>query len=369
MIDRTLKKQAGVGVVGLLGLLGATLAAASGWQTGAGEDWRKALEAARSEGEVVVAGPSRLGDEFADAFERDTGIRLSYIGGSNRDIRTRFRREASGNVTTIDVKIGGHGEVSMLDDGMFQPIAPHLLLPSVTDPSQWLDGRLKWVDSQWGYLPIPNEYLFGWPVVNTDQAAGLGVSQWSDLLKPELKGRIVVWDPRSPGPGQAAVSYLGHALGKDFLAKLLVDQKAVLYRDGRKMVEAVVRGDAVVAIGAIAPHVEKFRDAGMTQLTVPRFPDAPGALVGGSSIPVLPKNPPHPNAATVFVNWYLGQPGQEIFARIWQTPSRRADVSRQGLPAYVIPETGFDYEDQYTPEWYAAMRNNWEPFLVDLLGN
>jgi ABC-type Fe3+ transport system substrate-binding protein len=84
--------------------------------------------------------------------------------------------------------------------------------------------------------------------------------------------------------------------------------------------------------------------------------DAAGILLGGSSLIEVAKNPPHPNAIKVFVNWYMSQPGQFVYSNIWKVPSRRLDVKVEGIPDYVVPKDGMKYNEQYTEEWYTTFR-------------
>ena len=48
------------------------------------------------------------------------------------------------------------------------------------------------------------------------------------------------------------------------------------------------------------------------------------------------KNPPHPNAAKVFVNWLLSKEGQEIYGKAMTQGTRRLDVSTEWLKEFGI---------------------------------
>lgn len=345
------------------------VAAADDWLAGAGADWDTAMSAARAEGEVVVAGPAQIAETMARVFEEDTGIKVNFLGGGSRDIRTRFRKELATGVLTIDVKIGGAGEIAVAKNGLLEPLAPHLMLPSVSDSENWIEDRIKWVDNTKTFMPIPNEYISGWVLMNRDILPEGTVTTWQDLLKPEFKGRIVAYDPTTGGPGQAAASYMGERFGKDYLRQLYVGQEVTLVRRGRQLVESVALGNHAIAIGAVAPNVERFREAGMTSLYAVEMADGPGNIIGGNSIAVIGKKAPHPNAAIVFLNWYLSPRGQQIYRDIWQTPSRRRDISVEGLPDYVIPKSDRVYLDQYQEDWYITNRSQWKKFLGGMIEN
>ena len=70
------------------------------WDAGAPPEWADILAAGQEEGVVVVGGFPFLEEPMEEAFERDTGIRLEYVGGDGADISARFAQEAqSGNMT------------------------------------------------------------------------------------------------------------------------------------------------------------------------------------------------------------------------------------------------------------------------------
>jgi Bacterial extracellular solute-binding protein len=58
---------------------------------------------------------------------------------------------------------------------------------------------------------------------------------------------------------------------------------------------------------------------------------------GYGSLAII-KNPPHPNATKVFINWLLSKEGQEIYSRVLMHGTRRLDVdtkwmAKQGVEA------------------------------------
>jgi len=350
-----------------LSLFAPARAFAASWDEGAGADWAKVLAAARREGNVVVMGRPDLGPPFAAAFKRDTGLGLDYLGGQARDLQARFRREtASGNVVS-DVILGGETTVDMIRPGYLMPLADNILLPGVKNPANWIGGALDWGDNQKSYLFIGGEYVHGWPVFNTDIVKPGTISGWRDILKPEYKGKIAAIDPVI-GPGGAAASYLVHQFGIDFFKRLVVDQQLTIARDGRQVVEWLVRGSHAVAIGAVPADVEYFRSRGIKNIAVGDLLDGPGALLGGSSVLSIAKKAPHPNAAIVFLNWYASQPGQDTFSRIWLTPSNRTDVHVGNIPDYTNRRPGRMYLEQYREDYWLTERAQAEQQIEEIMG-
>ena len=357
-----------VAVIAVAGIGSISAAVAADWQDGAGPEWQKTLAAARAEGTVVVTGRPEIADKFMEAFKRDTGITMEFLGGVGRDLDSRLEREMNSGHLTIDVMLTGANGVDYVAKGQLDPIKPRLMLPGVTDPKNWNDGRLKWVDKGEAYMFTPNEYLFGWPLFNTAGVKLESIVTWQDLLKPEFKGKIASFDPRPGGPGQAAAAYLTDRFGIEWVKKLYVGQDVKLARDSRQLAEWVARGVYPIGIGTLAVEIERFKKGGIKTLEVKSMADGPGSILGGSSVAIMPKGAPHPNAATVFLNWYASNPAQTIFATVWQTPSRRLDVKVDNIPDYVVPQHGVKYLDQYSENWYVQTRPKLVEEIVKELG-
>jgi ABC-type Fe3+ transport system substrate-binding protein len=215
---------------------------------------------------------------------------------------------------------------------------------------------------------IGGEYIFGWPVFNSANVKAAEIVAWTDLLRPEYKGKIAAYDPRSGGPGQAAAAYLVHLHGAEFLHKLYTDQQVVFTRSGSQLAEWAARGVYPIILGSLAADIEKFSRAGIKTLVVGSMSDGPGSLLGGSSVIIQPKGSPHPSAATVFLNWYMSKPGQDVYSTTWETPSRRLDVQVPTIPAYTVPKPGAAYLDQYEEDWYVNTRPKLQKSITEALG-
>lgn len=353
---------------GVLLAAGMPAMAKNDWQAGAGDDWKQALAAAKTEGKVVIAASPDLAAPMKKGFTRDTGIDIEFLTGSPRDLSMRVEREVrSGNIT-VDLVLSGSSHLPLVKEGFGVPIKPQLILPGVTDSKNWQDGAIKWVDDTQRYMPQGSEYVFAQPFLNRNIIKPGEITTWKDLLKPEYRGKIAAVDPRGPGQGQATAAYLAHVFGQDFVKQLYVDQKAVLSRDSRQAVEWMVRGVYPVVVGGSPTDLENFKSAGIDHVMVGDMEDGPGTTLGGFSVIWQPKGNPHPNAAKVFLNWYLSKPGQQAYIEGKGTPSRRTDIDHSDLPAYLKPKPGVSYVDGYVEDFYLNVRPKLQKMIVDALG-
>ncbi|HXQ49916.1 MAG TPA: extracellular solute-binding protein [Stellaceae bacterium] len=356
----------GIGATAIIGAAGAQ-SAASDWQAGAPPEWATVLAKARAEGQVTVAAFAALAEPMAAAFKRDTGIELNFLGGGTSQQSARLEAEARAKNLTIDILIGGGRELRpMMRDGMLEPVAPQLMLPGVA-PKNFREGKLKWMDNSSQFLLQGAEYVFGWLLVNKDMVDPAAIKSWRDLLDPKYHGKIASDDLRTPGPGQGSSAWIYNVFGIDYIKALFVDQAVTFTSDNRLLVENVARGITPIVFGAIQAQVERFRHEGFTNLAVVLPEDAPGYLTGGFSVLKEAKGVPHPNAATVFINWYMSRPGQEMYEAVMLETSRRTDI-HTGLPDYLVPRDGVKYYEAYNEEVYFS-RDAVVKLVSEALGN
>jgi ABC-type Fe3+ transport system substrate-binding protein len=153
-------------------------------------------------------------------------------------------------------------------------------------------------------------------------------------LNPKLQNKIGISDPRTPGSGSSMWSYINYIKGEEYL-KRLVAQKLFVTRDLRLLAENLAKGKIAVTSGIAYSEFLPFIKAGLpvTPLPVPKE----GLYVsGGYGHLTILKNPPHPNATKVFVNWLLGRDGQEVFSRAMGVGSRRFDVDTKWLKEFGV---------------------------------
>ena len=74
------------------------------------------------------------------------------------------------------------------------------------------------------------------------------------------------------------------------------------------------------------------------------------------AVPGAVKNPPHPRAARVFVNWLLSKEGQELFVKVMHQATRRLDVDTKWLQEHGVRAA----KDVMTVEHYHKVRNHLE---------
>lgn len=333
--------------------------------------WEQTLAKARQEGKVVLgtgvgvpAFRQNAVATFAKRFSFDLEMRV--LEGA--ELTTVVGRECAAGRSSIDVLLGGLSElISVFPKGCLAALKPRLILDEAANPKYW-KGGLKWTDADGQYFLQTSDQVYGSLIVNSNQVKAKEIAAIKDLLKPQYTGKIASYDPRKSGAGQSDATYWYAALGEDFVKQLFVDQKVVYTSDHRQLAEWIARGVYLVGLGSVDRNVEPLRQEGLPIGIIASLTDAPGYLTGGSSVLKLIKDSPHPNGATILVNWLASKEGQEIFAQATGHPSRRTDVGMKGIPPHRVPAAKTEYLDSYTAEFYSQKRPEISKKLAELLG-
>jgi len=318
-------------------LLQGAIASAQSSQPARPGDWDKIVEAGRKEGKVVASIPpsAELRKLMELTFPKRYGIGVEFVPARGGNIIRRMVDESKAGVQYFDIHIGGTESVitGLLPENVLEPVEPFFVLPEVRDPKQWWGGHI-WADNakRFLYAFVAYQTVSLWSNVNEYKPAEF--RGFDDLLNSKLQNKIGISDPRTPGSGSSMWSYMNYIKGEEYL-KRLVAQKLFVTRDLRLLAENLAKGKIAVTSGIAYSEFLPFIKAGLpvTPLPVPKE----GLYVsGGYGHLTILKNPPHPNATKVFVNWLLGRDGQEIFSRAMGVGSRRFDVDTKWLKEFGV---------------------------------
>jgi len=318
----------------LLSLYFAPPLPAAEWQS----EWEKTLAAAKKEGTVVVGIPasSELRTAIGTRFKEKFGIPVELMSARGPENVTRIITEFNAGVRYFDILVaGGATPLSMVAAGAADDFQQYMILPEVKDPKNWWGGHI-WEDNVSGKRQI---YAFlcytsetWW--YNSSQAEAGEIRSFDELLNPKWKGRIGVLDPRNPGSGQNTWSFLWKVKGEEFLTKL-AQQDLLVNQNLRQLADALAKGKLAFTLGVSHYTFGPFIKAGLPVGPVSRVKEGAHAN-NGSGVVTVVKNPPHPNAAKVFVNWLLSKEGQELYGRAMTQGTRRLDVGTEWLKEFGI---------------------------------
>ena len=322
------------------------------------QEWEKTLAAAEKEGEVTIYGQARRGvakaiESFSNAHPR---IKLNFIGGSGSDLAKKIMAEKRAGKHLVDVVVGGGGTIVLVyyKAGILEPIPPVLILPEVRDESQWWGKRHLYADPE-------NRHVFmaqgdtgsGIGAINTNLVKAEEIQSWWDLLGPRWKGKIVVTDPKSPGNiGSWRFIYYDDDLGPKFIRRFLSEVGVTFATDERQMMDWVAAGKYHIHVLAKVENTENARKQGLPVMQVFSEKEADAISTGSGHISFF-KDAPHPNAAKVYINWFLSQEGQMGWQRHTGRNSLRNDISKDSLlfREIQVPKQGKKYLLSSLPQY------------------
>ena len=296
-------------------------------------DWERLLTLAKKEGKVVSSIPAtaELRINLEKSFKaRFPGIELELIVGEGSQTVSRIVSERKAGVRYFDLNLSGSASplYGIVHGGLADPFEPYMILPEVKDPTQWWGGHI-FVDRSNRFLYSFQAYTSANGYYNADLVKPNDITSFDDLADPKWKGRIGWLNPRRPNSGSNLWAFLLKIKGEGFLRKLV---KQDLYVEGgnRQLAEAVVKGKVAVGLGVSPYSAEPFVKAGLRIKPLSPFKEG-DYISSGSGTVVVIKDPPHPNAAKVFINWLLGKEGQEVYNKAVGVGTRRLDVDTSWL--------------------------------------
>jgi iron(III) transport system substrate-binding protein len=151
------------------------------------------------------------------------------------------------------------------------------------------------------------------------------------FLDPSLKGKIVWHDPLIPGSGESFAPVFRELLGDQGLKKF-VQEQVVFLPNMMDMVDKMARGQYAIGMGPVMSGLMvRYKKAGL-DIDIRPLGNTPEFAAysnsGGSNMVVMNK-PPHPNAARVFINWYLSKDVATRLAKVMGQDSNREDIPPQ----------------------------------------
>lgn len=335
-------------------------------------EWDELIAAAQAEPELVLVLGGSAGRNYrpiAAFFGEKFGINVVVSTGSGTAQANRVLAERQAGSYLVDILFVGPTSANerLIPGEALDPLVEQFIHPDVLDTSLWYQGQYWWAD-------VDQRFVFSLsaqagPIqsmrYNTDlmtQADLDGINSVWDYVDPaRFANKIVAITPLTGGAGGTYYeAYVHPDIGREWVDAFVAPELGVTFlQDFRQIVDGIAKGrfhfgtaigsagrdlDALAELGA---PVEKF-PCTVANVCVTEFKEG-GVIAasGSSSNMMVPSNRPNPNAAKLWVNWFLSQEGQTIMHTMAETdpnPTLRTDVTDFGktLP-YERRVEGADY--------------------------
>ena len=284
----------------LAGWTGLALCAALSWSAAA----QPLAEAAKKEGKVVIYGSLESGimDAVEKAFTKKYGIPIEYFRAASNKTLDRVLTEARAGRALSDVVVTNRGPMLLLkDEKVFAKyISPEAanFPPDVRDP----DGMLSPI-----YRMVIVGILYNTKLVK----AGDAPKSLDDLLQPKWRGKWVMPDPSRHFTTGVWVRNLEEYYGKDWMGfvKRMAESKPILVESFIPSAQKIISGEALAGITYVKyVHIFGKDGAPLDYVRLPKM------LADGHHAGISAKAP-HPNAARLFVDFFISREGMEIMAK------------------------------------------------------
>ncbi len=325
------------------------LAAAHG---AAAQSVDKLYEEARKEGTLTfyTSQVAVAEQKIAQAFKKKypgVNVEIVYAGGGA--LFERIRAEAQAGRDIADVHLQS-------DLALMERLREAGLLAQWDAPEAAAYPAAYRKDGYWtGIADVVNLLVYNKMKVKPAEAP----ARWADLLDPKWSGRIASVHVGGGGLPWALYYFLRKDVAPDYWQKLAAS-KPQMFDGGGAVVNAVASGKADLGLVGGSVSYGAIRDGAPLVELLPAD-GVPGVIF---SIAVL-KGAKHPNAARLFVNWYLSKEGQAELVSQRGVNSPRKDVApppgrTSATPVKIVVPTLEEtalVRTEWTKEWFDIFRS------------
>lgn len=346
-------------LVGFSGSAGRAAESKPGWQV----EWERTVKAAEAEGQltIYISGYAAVVEAgvFQKAFPK---IKVTLVPGIGTQLAPRIVAERRAEKFLADVYSGGGTSMyQVLYLGkMLDPIRPALLLPEVTDTKNWWENKHKYVDKEGSYMFVyeGNVSSGGSPAYNTQLINPKDFRSYWDFLNPKFKGKVGSIDIRKLRGVGPTIQYMYYhpEIGPEFLRRFYAEMDVHMSGDFRQAMDWLAAGKVALLLPMQSSGTAKAKAQGLPvdEFETNHFKEGVNISSAYGQI-ALVNRAPHPNAAKVYVNWFLSREGQTLLQKTMSAPgdpknSRRIDVPKDHIPVSERRRDGMKYFDIDDPD-------------------
>ncbi len=256
------------------------------------------IDAAKKEGEVMFYAAITINSSKAigDLFEKKHGIKLKHWRGDATELINRILAEGRAGKAAFDVTLGNEAVMMALNEknifGVFDPPA------AKSYPKQFRQADQKM--TPWRVLPYGINYNH--QMLKADEAP----KRFDELLTAKWKSKFGLANPGVHVTTLQFVLSLEKLYGPKWLALVegWAKQEPRLGRSLADLIQPLTSGEVPVAVGYIK---DKYQYPGPIEYV------RMAHYLASVSYVAINREAPHPNAARLFKDFFLGPEAQKIF--------------------------------------------------------
>jgi len=252
-------------------------------------------------------------------FDKDYGIKVEMFRSGGSAILRRFQQEMDAGKAQADVMTTSDpaAAAAMTRKGLFVAFKPKDF-DKIPDAAK--DPTGTFIAQRLNLMTI---YL------REDKVAAADLPKnWSDVLDPKFKGKLVMTDPSFTALQVSVVGMLSKERGWSFYEKLRANDIMVV-QSNQQASDMLKRGERLIAVGALDSYAAEERQKGHAMKTL--YP-ADGVFVIPSPTSIV-KGSPNPNAAKLFAQFMISEPVQKLFLAAGAGSPRAASPIKKRRPS------------------------------------
>lgn len=302
---KTVLLACGIAAVSMTGCSGGSSnqtqqeAATISQETQSGEAAATAAIETKDSGTLVIYSPNvdEIMNTFIPMFENETGIKVEVVSAGAGELMKRIESEKDNPYA--DVIFGGY----VTDPEYFEEYVSPNLKDLMISHEKTAAYRTPYIAN--GSCLLVNDNLVG----------DIVIDGYADLLKPELKGKIVSGDPVSSSSAYRQLTNILLAMGGydseeawDYVDKLVGNLDGKILNSSGAVHKGVVEGEYVVALTYEDPCANYVKSGVPVSIVFPKE----GAVFLESDVGIV-KGAPNLENAKLFVDFIVSKEAQSIF--------------------------------------------------------
>lgn len=309
------------------------------WQS----EWEKTVEAAKKEGKLslyLLQGEGEL-SAVAQLFQKQyPAIDVVTTAGRGNTLAPRIMAERRAGKYLVDAYISGvttayevFYRAKILDS-----VRAAMILPEVIDESKWWLGQHQYVDPENRYILVYVGNVGEYVSYHTKSVEAGEIRSYWDFLNPKWKGKILSRDPKISGSQRIGLRMIYHTpeLGAEFIRRLYGEMDVTITQEIRQATDWLGAGKFAVCFFCSEILKAKAQGVPVDEFHTSQWKEVRAISAGNMGSVALLRQPPHPNAARVFVNWLLSREGQVAFQRTANTPTNSEESMRIDIPKDMV---------------------------------
>jgi ABC-type Fe3+ transport system substrate-binding protein len=274
------------------------------------------------------AGPSGSHDRWIQDFQqRFPGVTVVFTGGLSTELNQRIERQLASGAMETDLAI----LQTIQDFGKWKQAGALLLFkPQGSDA---IDPAYKDEDGAFTAVSV-NTVVYAY---NTRLLPAAEVPKSAlDFLQPRFRGQLITTDPTEDDAAISVFNMIVEKYGWDYMDKYMAQQPSFVTSGHAAVSNAIAAGEKLATFDSTSTTPRLKAQGKPIEPVFSQADPTPVFLVGAAIF----KDAPHPNAAKLYLTWYLAKEQQSRNG----TFSPRANVPP---PAGLAPLSSYNIDNRF----------------------